>query len=53
MQPKESKSYWHFGMSLAKSILRLIAGVALITTDLTAAGILFIIAELLGIAEEF
>ena len=53
MQPKESKSYWHFGMSLSKSILRIIAGVAVITYDLTTAGILLIVAELLGIAEEF
>ena len=53
MQPKESKSYWHFGMSLSKSILRIVAGVALISNELTIAGIVFIVAELLGIAEEF
>jgi hypothetical protein len=55
MQPKESKSNWHFKISIIKSVIRMCAGVALMMTDqwyLDAAGSLFIIAECLGIVEE-
>lgn len=52
MQIKESKTNWHFRISIAKSILRLGAGGALIQNYFIAAGILFIVAEILGIAEE-
>ena len=48
MQPKESKTNWHFRISLLKSGLRILAGLALILSD-----ILFIGAELFGIIEEF
>jgi hypothetical protein len=52
MQPKESKSQWHFWISFAKSCIRLFASFALIGQIFTVAGLLFILAELLGIAEE-
>jgi hypothetical protein len=53
MQPKESKSYWHFYCSMSKSILRAVAGYCLITNTIGIAGWLFIVAEILGVVEEF
>lgn len=56
MQPKESKSNWHFNISLIKSFIRILAGIALIYGDqwyLNAAGGMLIGAEILGIVEEF
>lgn len=53
MQPKESKSNRHFKMSLAKSVLRIIAGAALAMGNLYIAGATLIVAELFGIIEEF
>jgi hypothetical protein len=52
MQEKESKTNWHFQISLAKSCLRIVAGITLIRGELLFAGALFIIAEVLGILEE-
>jgi hypothetical protein len=55
MQPKESKTNWHFRISIAKSIIRIFAGVLLMSSDqwyFNAAGGLFIGAEILGIVEE-
>jgi hypothetical protein len=52
MQQKESKTNWHFKISLFKSCLRIVAGVTLIRGELPIAGSLFILAELLGIVEE-
>ncbi len=52
MQPKESKTNWHFNISLFKSSLRIMAGVTLIKGDMVICGVLLIIAEILGIAEE-
>jgi hypothetical protein len=52
MQVKESKTNWHFRISVAKSVLRLGAGGALIQNYFIAAGVLFILAEILGIIEE-
>lgn len=52
IQPKESKSNRHFQISLFKSCIRIVAGVTLIRGELIISGCLFIIAELLGIAEE-
>ena len=55
MQPKESKSNRHFTFSIFKSILRFGACYGLwITGDvlLQAMGVLFGLAEVLGIAEE-
>lgn len=44
--------YWHKVISFAKSGLRILAGTALIFFWMPIAGILFIVAELLGILEE-
>ena len=52
MQQKESKTKWHFRISLLKSGLRILAGLALILSDITVSGILFIGAELFGVLEE-
>lgn len=55
MQPKESKSSWHFTVSLVKSAVRIMAGFALIMADgwyFNAAGGLLVGAEMLGIVEE-
>jgi hypothetical protein len=55
MQPKESKTNWHFYISLVKSIIRIMAGVALMMADgwyFNAAGGMLIGAEILGIIEE-
>ena len=52
MQPKESKSKSHFWFSMIKSVIRIIAGVGLIYQDFEFAGLGFILAEILGIAEE-
>ena len=51
IQPKDN-SRGHFYISLIKSGFRIIAGVALIYGRFITAGFLFILAELLGIAEE-
>ena len=51
-QPKESKTNWHFRVSIAKSFLRVLAGVTLIQSHVITAGILLILAEILGIIEE-
>ena len=53
MQEKESKTNWHFKISLIKSIVRIMAGVSLFNEQLVFAGLLLIIAEILGVAEEF
>jgi hypothetical protein len=55
MQPKESKSNWHFKISIIKSCIRIFAGIALMYADqwyFNAAGGLLIGAEILGILEE-
>ena len=52
MQPKESKSNRHFYISLTKSVVRLLAGICLMTEYFWYAGGLLLVAELLGIAEE-
>lgn len=52
MQPKESKSKWHFYMSWFKSIVRLCACWALWDNSYGTAAILFGGAEILGILEE-
>ena len=52
MQQKESKTKWHFYISIIKSNFRIGAGLALIFGDLALSGALFILAEILGIVEE-
>ncbi len=51
IQPKDT-SKGHFYVSLAKSALRILAGVFLIDGNLLVAGSLLILAEGLGIIEE-
>jgi hypothetical protein len=56
MQQKESKTNWHFNVSMVKSITRIFAAIALLFADqwyFNAAGGLLIGAEILGIIEEF
>lgn len=52
MQEKESKTNSHFWISIVKSGFRFGAGYCLIKGNLIGAGVLLIIAETLGIAEE-
>ena len=52
MQPKESNTNFHFRVSIFKSILRIIAGIALMSEYVVTAGCFFIVAEILGIIEE-
>lgn len=55
MQPRESKTRWHFIISLIKSVVRIFAGIALMCADswyFHAAGGMLVGEELLGIAEE-
>ena len=52
MQVKESKTNWHFRISIIKSGLRIGAGMTLIKGDIVISGVLFIVAEVLGIIEE-
>lgn len=52
MQEKESKTKQHFYTSLAKSVVRIAAGIALCYGDLLLTGALLIAAEVLGIVEE-
>ena len=51
IQPKDT-SRGHFYVSLVKSVLRIGAGASLIYFGLIEAGILLIVAEVLGIIEE-
>jgi hypothetical protein len=51
IQPKDT-SKGHFYVSLAKSGIRIAAGIALINGLFIATGILIILAEILGIVEE-
>ena len=53
MQEKESKTNWHFRLSMIKSVFRIFAGVAIIFQDFEIGGFLLILAEAVGIAEEF
>ena len=52
MQQQESKTSWHFWISFAKSIVRIVAALALIGNNLVTAGLSFLLAEILGIVEE-
>jgi hypothetical protein len=53
MQPKESKSNKHFKMSMWKSGIRLAGCWMLFFGDVVVTSILFAIAEILGVVEEF
>lgn len=51
IQPRDPSDN-HFFVSLAKSAIRILAGVAIIYGSLVIGGALLIVAEVLGIAEE-
>ena len=51
VQPKDT-SKGHFYVSLAKSAIRVLAGIALINNEIVVAGGLLILAEALGVVEE-
>ena len=51
IQPKDT-SRGHFYISLVKSFLRMLAGAALVFGNLQGAGILIVLAEILGVVEE-
>ena len=51
IQPRDP-SNGHFFVSLAKSAIRILAGVSLIYGSILIAGGLLIVAEILGIVEE-
>jgi len=51
IQPKDT-SNGHFFVSLAKSAIRILAGVSLIYGSILICGALLIVAELFGIVEE-
>lgn len=52
MQQKESKTNWHFRISIVKSAIRILAGAMLAMGNLYVAGFSLVVAELLGIVEE-
>ncbi len=52
MEPKESKTSKHFIISLIKSAVRIGAGINLVLGNIWHAGVLLVIAEILGIVEE-
>lgn len=51
IQPKDT-SKGHFYVSMVKSALRILAGGSLVFGQFITAGVLFILAEVLGIVEE-
>lgn len=51
-QKKESKTNWHFTLSVIKSVVRVMAGITLINEQVVFAGALLILAEIFGILEE-
>ena len=51
IQPKDP-SKGHFYVSMAKSAIRIVAGITLANGALVTTGLLIIFAELLGIVEE-
>jgi len=51
IQPKDT-SKGHFYVSLLKSFIRVVAGIALINGLMFNAGVMLIVAEVLGVVEE-
>lgn len=49
---RQDEDTFHFRVSIAKSALRIVAGLALVMSALPLAGLAFIAAEILGIVEE-
>jgi hypothetical protein len=53
MQPKESKTNKHFRLSMVKSLIRIIGFGEIFFDNIGSGAILLIIAEIIGIFEEF
>ena len=53
MQEKESKSNNHFWLSMAKSTIRILACACLGYENFAGAAILLMVAEIVGVFEEF
>jgi hypothetical protein len=51
IQPQDP-SKRHFYVSLVKSLIRILAGISLIYGSVFTAGVLLIVAEMLGVVEE-
>lgn len=49
---RDDEDRFHFRISVAKSALRIVAGITLVAGSLVAAGIALIAAEILGVVEE-
>lgn len=49
---KKDEDTFHFRVSIAKSTLRIVAGLALMVNAIPFAGLAFVVAEVLGIVEE-
>jgi len=52
MQSKESKTTWHFSISIIKSFFRIFSFYFLYLDNILLFSLIFIIAEVLGIIEE-
>ena len=52
MQERESNTNCHFRISIFKSALRIIAGIAFICEYVATGGCFLVVAEVLGIIEE-
>jgi hypothetical protein len=52
MQVKESKTNSHFWLSMVKSGIRMLGAVAIMFQDFELGGLLILLAEIVGIAEE-
>lgn len=51
IQPRDP-SKGHFYVSLVKSLIRILAGISLVYGSVFTAGVLLIVAEMLGVVEE-
>lgn len=52
MQVKESKTSFHFWMSMTKSVIRIIGCWFLLHQDFTSSALLLVFAEVIGMLEE-
>lgn len=52
MQPKASKTNYHFYISMVKSVIRIVACLYLLHGDYFEGGVILLVAEIIGIVEE-
>lgn len=52
MQAKESKTNYHFYISIVKSIIRIVGCLYLLRGDCFSGGVILLVAEIIGIVEE-